>query len=152
MSKRGRPKKQEHELRNARLPAVRLTRAERIDLEAKADRAGVELSEWVRNYVCNDPLALPLTEEELAQVESMASEAELPFEEYCRQRLLSRRVALRNRPMEASLITELNRIGNNVNQIARQLNRGRDHDPDHLGHIMHQLNTTLETMDRRYGS
>ena len=55
-------------------------------------------------------------------------------------------------PTDASLITELNRIGNNVNQIARQVNRGRARDPEHLGHVMFQLNSVLENLVRRYDS
>lgn len=117
MSKKGRPKKQEHELRNARLPAVRLTTAERIDLEAKAAASGVDLSEWVRQQLTAAPI----------------------------RRMTSQR-------LDASLITELSRIGNNLNQVARSLNRGRDPDPHHIDHVMHQLHSTLETMARRYGS
>lgn len=116
MEKRGRPKKEPHEIRTTRLPAIRLTEAERADLEIKADRAGVDLSEWVRQQLTATPVKRP------------------------------------REPALGSLITELNRIGNNVNQIARALNRGRDEDPHHLGHVMHQLNTALESLARRYGS
>ena len=117
MAKPGRPKKQEHEKRTARLPAVRLTTPERIDLELKADAAGIELSDWVRRQLTAVPIKRP-------------------------------KIA----PTDASLITELNRIGNNVNQIARQINRGRDHDPEHLGHVMFQLSSVLENLVRRYDS
>ena len=51
MAKTGRPKMQPHERRNARLPAIRLTDAERTDLELKAQAAGVDLSEWVRGQL-----------------------------------------------------------------------------------------------------
>lgn len=117
MSNRGRPKKQEHELRNARLPAVRLTTAERVDLELKAARAGVDLSEWVRQQLTAAPI----------------------------KRMTPARA-------DASLISELSRIGNNLNQVARSLNRGRDADPHHIDHIMGQLHSTLEGLARRYGS
>jgi phosphate uptake regulator len=112
----GRPKKQPHELRAARLPAVRLTDAERIDLEAKAARAGVPLSEWIRHELLQAPLP--------------------------------RQSASRPVGDTASLITELNRIGVNVNQIARQINRGRDHDPHHLDAVMHELHTALQRITR----
>ena len=117
MTKRGRPKKQEHEKRTVRLPYVRLTAAERFDLEAKAERAGVDLSVWVRQQLTAAPA----------------------------KRMTPQRV-------DASLISELSRIGNNVNQIARSLNRGRDEDPHHLNDVMHKLHSTLETVARRYGS
>ncbi|MBL4642854.1 MAG: plasmid mobilization relaxosome protein MobC [Flavobacteriaceae bacterium] len=116
MKQRGRPKKEEHEKRTARLPAVRLTRAERIDLELKAERAGVDLSEWVRQQLTAAPIKRPRA------------------------------------PALSSVISALNRIGNNVNQIARQLNRGRDHDPEHLGFILQELHTVLDGLVRRYGS
>lgn len=114
MASRGRPKKQPHEVRDSRLPAVRLTTAERIDLEAKAARLGVDLSEWVRVELLNAPV---------------------------------RRSAA---GQDTSMITELNRIGVNLNQIARQVNRGRDHDPHHIGHVLHQLNTALEAVIRQH--
>lgn len=115
--KKGRPKKQPHERRSARLPAPRVTEAERIDLEQKASRAGVDLSDWIRQQLTAAPIP----------------------------RMTHKRI-------DASVITELSRIGNNLNQIARSLNRGRDGDPHHIGHLLHQLNTTLETVARRYGS
>ncbi|MEO4045347.1 plasmid mobilization relaxosome protein MobC, partial [Hoeflea sp. CAU 1731] len=62
------------------------------------------------------------------------------------------KVALPRSPVDASLLTELNRVGVNLNQIARALNRGRDEDPHHLGHILHQLHTLLEKVGRSYGS
>lgn len=111
-----RPKKAEHEKRTTRLPAIRVTEAERIDLETKAEAAGLELSAFVR------------------------------------ARLLSAQIAPRATPLEASLLTELNRVGNNVNQIARALNRGRDEDPHHISHVMGLLSTTLEQIGRRYGA
>lgn len=116
MAKGGRPKKQPHEVRDARLPAVRLTTAERIDLEAKASRLGVDLSEWIRIELLGAPIRRGPS------------------------------------PTDASLVTELNRIGVNLNQIARQINRGRDHDPHHLSHVLHQLHQALESVTRRYGS
>ncbi len=115
--KMGRPEMAEDVKRGARLPAIRLTVAEKNDLDLKAEAEGLDLSSWVRQHLTNAP----------APKRTMA-------------------------PTDASLITELNRIGNNVNQIARQVNRGRDHDPEHLGHVMFQLNSVLENLVRRYGS
>lgn len=111
-----RPKKQENELRSVRLPAVRLTHAERLDAEARAERAGLELSEFVRARVFSDHISPRAT------------------------------------PIEASMLTELNRIGNNVNQVARALNRGRDEDPHHIDHVLHELHTTLKLIGQRFGS
>jgi hypothetical protein len=115
MSSSGRPKKQPAELRSARLPRIRLTDAERADLEAKAALEGMSLSEWVRKELTN----------------SKARRAPAATDK--------------------ALLTELNRIGNNLNQIARALNRGRPA-PDYFDQVLHQLYSTLENMARRYGA
>ena len=114
MAKMGRPKKTESEKRGERLPAIRLTTAEKIDLDLKAEAAGLDLSNWVRQHLTSAP-----TPQKMA-------------------------------PTDTSLITELNRIGNNVNQIARQVNRGRSHDSDHLAHTLSQLDSVLENLVKRY--
>ncbi|MEO4045366.1 plasmid mobilization relaxosome protein MobC, partial [Hoeflea sp. CAU 1731] len=70
-----------------------------------------------------------VTEAERAYVEDQASAAGVSLAEYGRQRILTGKVALPRSPVDASLLTELNRVGVNLNQIARALNRGRDEDP-----------------------
>lgn len=113
----GRPKMPDAAKRSARLPAIRLTEGERIDLEQKAAAAGADLSEWVRQQLTAVPIKRP-------------------------------RVAA----SDAQLLSELNRIGVNLNQIARALNRKRPEDPHHLGYVLSHLNGVLETVGRRYGS
>lgn len=93
-----------------------------------------------------------VTEAEMAHVIAQSEAANLTVTDYARQRVLTGKVTLPPSPIDASLLSDLNRIGNNLNQIARQVNRGRQHDPDHLGHVLHQLNTALEVVARRYGS
>lgn len=93
-----------------------------------------------------------VTEAEREHVIAQAKRAGMTLAEYGRQRVLSGRVSVPPAPVDTSLLTELNRIGVNLNQIARALNRGRDEDPHHLGHVLHQLNSALETVARRYGS
>jgi|TARA_R110000744_G_scaffold241092_1_gene358433 hypothetical protein len=93
-----------------------------------------------------------VTEAERAHVEAQAAAAGVTLTEYGRQRILSGRVTLPPSPTDASLLTELNRVGVNLNQIARALNRGRDEDPHHLGHVLHQLHTVLEKVGRSYGA
>lgn len=111
-----RPKKDAHEKRRAHFPAVRVTEAELVDLQAKADAARLSPSEFIR------------------------------------QRVLAGKVTPARPASQASLITELNRIGVNLNQIARQVNRGREHDPHHLNHVLFELTRALEKAARSYGS
>lgn len=115
-----RPTKNDHEKRNAQLPAVRVTEAELVHLQSLAAAAGLTQSDFIR------------------------------------QRALSGRVTPSRRrnasSAQTSFIAELNRIGVNLNQIARQLNRGRTHDPHHLDHVLHALTQALEKATRSYGA
>lgn len=131
MTKVGRPKKEELEKRSTSLPAVRCTEAEKIDLLSKAGAANESLSDWIRQQLMSAPLKRTTT----------------------------------NR-IDAGIITELvnlrrsqDRIGNNLNQIARALNRGRDEDPHHIAYVLNEIHQnsllideTIERVARRYGS
>ena len=152
MAARGRPKKQEHEKRSARIPSIDVTVAERAHVEEAANEAGMSLSEFGRNRILASPFDLDLSDADRELISEQAAAAKLSVPEYCRQRLVSRRAVIRNTQLEASVISELSRIGNNLNQVARSLNRGRDADPHHIDHIMGQLHTALEGLARRYGS
>lgn len=90
-----------------------------------------------------------MTVAEIVHVEDLASDTGLTVSEYVRQRLLDGKVTPRRSDTTAGLLAELNRIGNNVNQIARQINRGRDHDPHHLNHVMGELVSTLHKVGGR---
>ena len=91
---------------------------------------------------------IDVTEAERTLVESQARAAGLSVTEYSRQRVLSGKVTAAPTRDTASLITELNRIGVNLNQIARQINRGRDHDPHHLNAVLGELFTALQHVTR----
>ena len=93
-----------------------------------------------------------VTEAEILHLHEQAQTVHLSLSEFIRQRVLSGRITPPRSPSQTSLITELNKIGVNLNQIARQVNRGRDHDPHHLDHVLHQLTTALEKAARSYGS
>ena len=100
--------------------------------------------------------AVRVTQAELVHLQSLAESAGLTVTDFVRQRALSGR-ASPARPVspsgvQASFITELNRIGVNLNQIARQLNRGRSHDPHQLDHVLHMLTQALEKAARSYGA
>lgn len=96
--------------------------------------------------------AVRVTEAELFDLHSKAEAAHLTPSEFIRQRVLAGKITPPRTPSQASLITELNRIGVNLNQIARQVNRGRDHDPHHLDHVLLELTRILEKAARSYGS
>ncbi|MCZ8351158.1 MAG: plasmid mobilization relaxosome protein MobC [Rhizobium sp.] len=82
----GRPRKAVGERRDAHLPNVRVTAAERRHIEAQAAQAG------------------------------------LPLVEYCRRVIFSHRVAPKASSVDQRLVLELNRVGVNLNQIARIVN------------------------------
>ena len=82
----GRPRKHPDEARTERCAHIRLTVAERLDVEAKAAAMGVSVADYGRHRLCG-------------------------------YRLPMRRGADLSR-----LLVELNRVGSNVNQIARAAN------------------------------
>lgn len=67
-----------------------------------------------------------LTVAEKLYAEEQARAAGLTLTDFVRRRVLGIPVKPRPHQLEASLITELNRIGVNLNQIARAANAGRD--------------------------
>ena len=93
-----------------------------------------------------------VTQAELHSLQEQAEAVRLSPSEFIRQRVLSGRITPPRSPAQASLIAELNRVGVNLNQIARQLNRGRSPDPHHLDHVLHELTQTLQKAARSYGS
>lgn len=68
-----------------------------------------------------------LTEAEKAFVQEQAARAELSEAEFLRRRILGRPVlaATTDRRMAPALVAALNRVGVNLNQIAKHLNAGR---------------------------
>ena len=108
-----RPMKEPLERRSAKLPPIRVTEAELALVHLQADRAGLSVTELVR------------------------------------QRTFAGKLAPRRGMADAQLLSELNRIGVNLNQIARALNRGQGRDPHHLDHVLGLLVTTLEQVRRK---
>ncbi len=62
-----------------------------------------------------------LTEEEFAKIQQELDTANISFSVFARSALLRKKIKL---PIERELLTALNRIGNNLNQIARSCNQG----------------------------
>lgn len=71
---------------------------------------------------------LRFTEAEIEHLRLKASAAGLEPHEYARRRVLGERVTTAStaRPTDPALVSELNRIGVNVNQLARATHRGSD--------------------------
>ena len=90
-----------------------------------------------------------MTAAELALLEEQASATGLSVSEYARQRLLTGQVKTARPKESASILVELSRVGNNLNQIARQLNRGRAHDPHHLDYVLGEL---VKVLHRQAGA
>lgn len=111
----GRPMKEPLERRSAKLPPIRVTEAELALVYLQADRAGLSVTELVR------------------------------------QRTLMGRLAPRRGMADAHLLSELNRIGVNLNQIARALNRGQDLPMD-AADVLAELHRVLNLVGSAYGS
>ena len=71
-------------------------------------------------------LKVRLTDAEIAQLRAAATTAGLSVSDYARLRMLSGGVPVRmSVRRDPALVSELNRIGVNINQLARAHNRGR---------------------------
>lgn len=60
------------------------------------------------------------TEEEWSEISAQLEKAEIDFSTFCRNAILKKKIKL---PIEKSLLSQISRIGNNLNQIARAVNR-----------------------------
>ena len=69
---------------------------------------------------------LRVTSAERTLIEERASTAGLTLVEYCRRAIFKSRVAPVRTSTDQALLVELNRVGVNLNQIARRVNAGRD--------------------------
>ena len=110
-----RPKKENSDAR-AVVFGIRLTHDERASLEARAAILGVTLTEYVRAAVLGRPV------EAAARAAPTAS----------------------NAPAGTAHVVALNRVGVNLNQIARALNSGSDFAPDELHACLAKVNRLLD--------
>lgn len=78
----------------------------------------------------SDHVAFRLTSEELARVQIAAERTGVSLSEYCRAAALGQRVRVRSVPDLSAALVSLNRVGVNLNQIARAVNRGQGLPPD----------------------
>lgn len=60
------------------------------------------------------------SEDEYSKISDELKKADIDFSTFCRSAILKKKIKL---PIEKSLLSELSRIGNNLNQIARAVNQ-----------------------------
>ena len=94
---------------------------------------------------------LRLTVAEIEHLREQAQAAGLAPHDYARRRVLGFRVAPAPGQADASLITEINRIGVNVNQLARAVNTGRTFKGDWQA-ISAELQRVLAKVAAGYGA
>jgi hypothetical protein len=93
-----------------------------------------------------------LTDAEEKQLVAKATAAGLSAASYLRASALgdsgvkARRAPTMEKQVLSAAIAELNKVGSNVNQIARALNRGRGHDEDYLQATAAELRAVLAQM------
>jgi hypothetical protein len=82
-----------------------------------------------------------LTEDEYLDVCKKINEAELSLSKYIRKSILGKEIKIISGIKE--LVRELNRIGNNLNQLTRKVNEGKVVE---LGDNLSQINCNLSTV------
>lgn len=88
-----------------------------------------------------------LTTLERASVEANAASAGRSISDYCRRAILGHRVTASTEPQQVNTeaLVELNRVGVNLNQIARAANRGEPL-PRHFGEILVVVRAALDRL------
>lgn len=91
--------------------------------------------------------------EDKSRIEAKAAKAGLPVSTYIRRVAVTGKVTVANElgasRMDAQTLSELSRLGNNINQIAYQLNAGKAV-ASHFEDLQFQLYQTLEKVGRRF--
>ena len=92
-----------------------------------------------------------VTDVEWALASEAASSAGLSLSDYIRQRATTDGVTVRLGLKDAQLLSELNRCGVNLNQIARHLNFGDAKIDRDISLVLSELYRVLESVGRSYG-
>lgn len=91
-------------------------------------------------------IAFRVTVDERQQIEAAAAAAGLSVSDYARALITTARPPRQRRgQIEAAALSELNRAGVNLNQIARALNRGGSLPPD-LGETLAQVQAAVDKL------
>lgn len=97
-----------------------------------------------------DRVAFRLTAEELERVQAEAERAGVSVSEYCRAAALGQRVRVRSAPDLSAALVSLNRVGVNLNQIARTVNRGQGVPLD-LAEVLAEVRAAVERLAEMEG-
>jgi hypothetical protein len=89
---------------------------------------------------------LRVTEAERVHVAAQAAKAGLGVTEYQRRRILGHSVTAKRTAADDRLLAELNRVGVNLNQIAKTMNAGRDM-PHSLTAVLDELAALRATVE-----
>ena len=92
---------------------------------------------------------LRLTPDELGYIEEQAAMAGMPVSTYAREALTKRVVKPRHSKADAALLTELNRSGVNLHQIAKHLNFGNGI-PNDIQVVLDEYRAVLAAVGRAY--
>ena len=96
-------------------------------------------------------VSIRLTEAELGYARSQAEAAGLSLSAYVRERVLGYRGIANGRHADPALVHEINRIGVNVNQLARSVHRGSDF-TQFWAEIGEDLKTVMAKVLTRHGA
>ena len=91
-------------------------------------------------------LALRVTALERDRVQRQAERAGLPVSTYCRRVLLGHAVAPALSGTDTAALADLNRVGVNLNQIARQLNARGAARPVALDQLLDEMRAVVERL------
>ncbi len=90
-------------------------------------------------------VAFRVTQDEADRLQIAADRAGVTVSEYCRAAALGARLRARKERDVSSALVELNRVGVNLNQIARALNRGTGL-PSDLSEVLDEVRAAVERL------
>ena len=90
--------------------------------------------------------ALRVTDSERACVIDSANQAKLRLSEYRRRMLLTGKIIVKNNAIDQAAVYQLAAIGNNLNQIARQLNSNGQLNRSRLEVCLERLESLLKDL------
>lgn len=88
---------------------------------------------------------LRVTAAERALIEERAAAAGLTLVDYCRRAIFKSRIAPKRTTADQSLLVALNRVGVNLNQIAKNNNAGRDL-PAHFPLVLDEIHELVRKL------
>lgn len=91
-----------------------------------------------------------VTENELEMIDQKAAVAELDRSKYLRKMAIEGYIIKRDFSQVEQLVYEINRIGNNINQVARHANEMEHVTKDEIKGLRKQLDTVYKQIEKFY--